>query len=75
MKLFKKIYFNVVPTNNIKKRTSPTTTLTTFGQSGFAAAASTIVYNSVGSFLATRTASSTINGGYFTDTWVASAEL
>jgi hypothetical protein len=59
----------------VTKRTSPTTTLTTFGQSGFAAAASTIVYNSVGSFLATRTASSTINGGYFTDTWVASAEL
>lgn len=59
----------------VTKRASPTTTLTPFGQSGFPAVASTIVYNSVGSFLASRTCNSPINGGYFTDTWVASAEL
>jgi hypothetical protein len=60
----------------VAKRATPTTTTTTnFGVSGFPATASTVVYNSVGSFLASRTANATTNGAYFTDTWVASAEL
>ena len=59
----------------VAKRASPTTTLTNFGVSGFPATASTVIYNSVGSFLASRTSNATVNGAYFTDTWTASAEL
>jgi hypothetical protein len=60
----------------VAKRASPTTTTTTnFAASGFPTTASTVIYNSVGSFLASRTANATTNGAYFTDTWVASAEL
>jgi hypothetical protein len=59
----------------VAKRASPTTTTTNYGRNGFPVGASSIIFNSVGSFVATRTSDSTVNGGYFTDTWTASAEL
>ena len=60
----------------VTKRTTPTiATITNLSQVGFPATASTATDLSIGGFQLSRTSNSTVNSGYFIDTWVASAEL
>jgi hypothetical protein len=60
----------------VTKRATPTiATITNLSQVGFPATASTATDLSIGGFQLSRTSNSTVNSGYFIDTWVASAEL
>ena len=59
----------------VAKRATPTVTPTFVGSSGFAASACTVDQPDIMGFRSSQTSNSTVNGGYFINTWVASIEL
>jgi Carbohydrate binding domain len=69
-------YYATIPFK-VTKRATPTVTPTSINNYGFPSTAST-VYMTAGVLSEcrfTRTSNSSVNGGYFGDTWTASAEL
>jgi hypothetical protein len=59
----------------VSKRAAPTVTPTLIGVQGFPSAACTVDTVDIMGFRATQTANANSNGGYFINSWTASAEL